>query len=42
MVDEFVDFLRMASLKELNSLYDTHGLTLIIEDGCITGYEYIE
>lgn len=40
MLDEFIDFLRMASIKELDSLFWSHGLTVIIEDGSITGYEY--
>lgn len=40
MLDEFVDYLIKASLKELYNLCEATGLRLIIEDGDITGYEY--
>lgn len=40
MLDGFIDFLRMASVIDLDRLYVIYGLTVIIEDGSITGYEY--
>lgn len=40
MFDEFIDFLHMASLYELYSLNQSQGLTVVIEDGKITGYDY--